>query len=343
MKKIFLFLLLGVLGGKFIVVAQSKLGVYAVGFYNLENLFDPIDDPGSGDDEFTPSGVYAWTPEKYQRKLTRLSEVISQLGRDYCPAGLAVLGVAEVENRGVLEDLLQTGEFAGNGYEIVHYDSPDRRGIDVGLLYNPRLFHLESSRVYACRLPSDSTFRTRDQLLVSGVLAGEALHVIVNHWPSRWGDKSSSLREFAASITRHIADSLYRADPHAKIIILGDFNDDPGDKSCREVLQARRRMQEVNAGGLYNASWGLWEKGIGSLCYQGKWNLFDQMIVSQSLLGHDRSTLKFWKTEIFNRDFLIQQEGKYKGYPLRTFTGTTFQNGYSDHFPVLIYLLKVLK
>lgn len=186
-------------------------------------------------------------------------------------------------------------------------------------------------------------YKTRDQLLVSGILAGEPFHMIVNHWPSRYGgSKSSPLREFAAGITRHIADSLHADNPQAKVIIVGDMNDDPDNKSCSQVLGAVKNIREVKPGGYYNATWKLFEQGIGSLCYQNRWNLFDQQIVSGNLIGKDRSTLKFWKSEVFNRPFLIQQEGKYKGYPLRTFSGTTFQNGYSDHLPTLTYFVKEL-
>jgi predicted extracellular nuclease len=320
--------------------AQKKLRVYSAAFYNLENLFDTNDDPGVRDEEFTPTGANAWTPDKYQKKLHNMAYVISKLAREHCPMGPAVLGVSEVENRGVLEDLVKTSEIASMGYEIVHYDSPDRRGIDVGLLYNPRLFQVTSSKAYPFILPDNPDFKTRDQLLVSGILAGESFHVIVNHWPSRYGAKSTNLREFAASITKHIADSIYNADPSAKIVIMGDLNDDPTDKSTRVVLNAKKNQSEVKPGGLFNTMWGFYDKGIGSLGYQGKWNLFDQIIISESLLGKDRSTLKFWKAEIFNRDFLIQQEGKNKGYPLRTFSGNTFLNGYSDHFPTLIYMVK---
>lgn len=321
--------------------AQGRLGVYSVGFYNLENLFDTKDDPGVRDEDFTPQGSYNWTPAKYQAKLSNMARVISQLAREHCPAGPAVLGVSEIENRGVLEDLVKSAPLAASGYEIVHYDSPDRRGVDVGLLYNPRLYQVTSSRIYPYHLPSDTTFRTRDQLLVSGILAGESFHVIVNHWPSRYGGgKSSALREFAASITKHIADSIYAADPLAKVVIMGDLNDDPDNASCRVVLQARKKKSEVKPGGLFNATWGLFDKGIGSLCYQNQWNLFDQLIISENLLGADRSSLKYWKAEIFNRDFLIQKEGKNKGYPLRTFSGTTFNNGFSDHFPTLVYFVK---
>lgn len=341
MKKIYILLTVLVLQLSTEVIAQAKLGVYAAGFYNLENLFDTKNDPGVRDEDFTPNGAYNWTQQKYKKKLYNIATVISRLGREYCPAGPALLGVAEVENRGVLEDLVRMPPIASVGYEIVHYDSPDRRGIDVGLLYNPKLYHVISSRVYPYSHPTDTAYHTRDQLLVSGLLAGERFHVIVNHWPSRYGgDKSSIYREKAAAITRHIVDSIYVADPESKVLIVGDLNDDPNNKSCREVLNARKKQSEVEPGGWFNTTWEFYDKGIGTLCYQNQWNLFDQIIISANLLGKERSTLKFWKTEIFNRDFLIAKEGKDKGYPLRTFSGVNFQNGYSDHLPVLVYFVK---
>lgn len=327
------------------LVAQNRLGVYAAGFYNLENLFDTEDDPDNpGDDEFLPTGPYAWTPEKYNQKLSNLAKVISKLAKEICPGGPAILGVSEVENRRVLEDLVKTEPLASMGYEIVHYDSPDRRGVDVACLYNPRLFTLLSSKVFPYVMPSQPEFRSRDQLLVSGLLAGESFHMIVNHWPSRYGgDRSSPSREAAAVITRHIADSIYAADPLSKILIVGDLNDDPNNKSTKDVLKARRKASDTEPGGYFNATWPLFDKGIGTLCYQDKWNLFDQLIISENLLGKDRSVLKFWKAEIFNREFLIQQEGKRKGYPWRTFYNNAFINGYSDHFPVLIYFVKEIR
>lgn len=321
-------------------VAQKKIGVYSVAFYNLENLFDTERDESINDEEFTPKGANAWTPDKYKKKLNNLASVISKLSREHTPAGPAILGVAEVENRKVLEDLVKADEIAATGYKIVHYDSPDRRGIDVALLYNPHLFTLTSSKTYPYVLPDNPDFKTRDQLLVSGYLAGEPFHVIVCHWPSRFGNKSSELREFAASISKHIADSIYNDNPEAKIVIMGDLNDDPDDKSTRIVLNAKKKQNEVKPGGLFNTMWGFYDKGIGTLSYQNKWSLFDQIIISESLLGKDRSTLKFWKAEIFNRDFLLQKEGKRKGYPLRTFSDNTFLNGYSDHLPTIIYLVK---
>lgn len=324
----------------FCLSAQKKYNVYPIAFYNVENLFDTKDDEGVRDEEFTPTGSKAWTMDKYQKKLNNIASVLSKLSKEYSPTGAAVIGVSEIENRGVLEDLLKTGDLASMGYDIVHYDSPDRRGVDVALFYNPAIFKVTSSKPYQFNMPGQPNFKSRDQLLVSGTLAGEPFHVIVNHWPSRYGAKSSESREYAASISKHIADSIYQDNPKAKVVIMGDLNDDPTDKSVKDVLGAKRTKKEVKPGGLFNTMWGFYDKGIGTLVYQNKWNLFDQIIISENLLGDDRSTLKLWKPEIFNRDFLMQKDGKNKGYPLRTFSGDTFLNGYSDHFPVLIYLVK---
>ena len=321
---------------------QKQYQVYAAAFYNLENLFDTERDSSIFDEEYTPEGSSHWTLDKYQKKQANMAKVISRLAKQYCPQGPAFIGVAEVENRKVLEDLVQQEVIAPVHYGIVHYDSPDRRGIDVALLYNPALFQVSSSQTFAYELPSQPEYKTRDILLVNGQLAGEPLHVLVNHWPSRYGGKSSALREHAASIVKGIVDSLYQADPQAKVIIMGDLNDDPTDNSVRKVLQAKKNEKEVAKGGLYNTMWQHYDKGIGSLGYQGKWNLFDQIIISEPLLGNDRSTLKFWKSEIFNQAFLTTQEGRYKGYPFRTFAASVFQNGYSDHFPTLIYMVKAL-
>lgn len=318
--------------------AQEK---YAVGFYNLENLFDTENDPTINDEDFTPKGSYQWTSKKYSQKLNKMASVIAQLGVEQCPEGMAVLGVSEIENRKVLEDLAKTKKLASRNYEIVHHNSPDWRGIDVALLYNPSLFELESHKAYPMHVASNPDFRTRDQLLVTGKLGGDRIHFIINHWPSRRGGRKGNMRNAAAKVTRQIVDSIYTAEPDAKIVILGDFNDNPDDESCRYVLRAVEKPDQVKGThDLYNVTWNFWTKGIGTLCYQGQWNLFDQVIISKGLLKRKEGSLRYDKMEIFNRDFLIQKEGKYKGYPLRTFSGNRFQNGYSDHFPVCLYLLK---
>ncbi|MFV0471947.1 MAG: endonuclease/exonuclease/phosphatase family protein [Paludibacteraceae bacterium] len=327
---------------------QTKVQVYPIGFYNLENLYYPdttVSIDHRFDKEFTPKGSNVWTMEKYGKKLANMSFVLNEMAKEL--GGLAAVGVSEVGSRKVLEDLLATELLKNKNLKIVHYESPDWRGVDVGLLYDPARFHYISSRTYPFPYTkgveqniTDTTFRTRDVLLVTGNIAGERTSILVNHWPSRRGDKSVVSRELAASVCRHIYDSIMAINPTEHVIVMGDLNDDPVDPSCTVVLNAKKTVAEVKPNGLYNTMWEKYTKGIGSLCYQGKWNLFDQIIISENLLGNDISTLKFRKAEIFNRDFLIQKTGKYKGYPFRTFSGGYFQNGYSDHFPTLIYLTK---
>ena len=321
---------------------NKKLLPYSIAFYNLENLYDTINVNSNYDLEYSPKGEKIWDSKKYYSKLNNMAYCLSQLGRETCPLGPAVIGVSEIENRSVLEDLVKTGDLAKSNLQIVHYDSPDLRGVDVALLYNPLLFSVISSKPYPLTIPDLPDFRTRDVLLVSGMMDREKFHILVNHWPSRRNGEQASrhLRVAAARLNRHIYDSIRIADPESKVIIMGDLNDDPINVSVKEVLDAKAKRKEVKENGLFNPMAELFAKGIGSLAYQGSWNLFDQIIISDNLLGDDRSTFKYWKAEIFNRDFLIQKEGQYKGYPLRTHSGSVFQNGYSDHFPVLVYLVK---
>lgn len=320
----------------------SKVEVHAVSvaFYNLENLFDTINQSNI-DEEFLPNGAMKWTGYKYKAKLKNMSYAISQIGLDLVPKGASIIGVSEIENRGVLEDLVKQPAIANRTYEIVHYDSPDRRGVDVGLLYNPRDFIVTNSKSYVFHT-NDTAFHTRDQLVVSGYLLNEKVHVIVNHWPSRIGGEQASepRRMAAAGVTKSIVDSLYRTDPNAKIIIMGDLNDDPFNKSTAQVLGAKRNIEDVAPNGLYNTLWRTLDSGVGSLAYNNQWNLFDQIIISAPFLNKDKKSLSFWKAEIFNKNFLIQQEGSYKGSPMRTHAGGVWLNGYSDHFPTLIYLVK---
>lgn len=320
--------------------AQVKSDIYPIAFYNLENLFDTSRDYSIQDEDFTPSGRNHWTEEKYNKKLNNLAQVISQLGCGQNKDGFVLLGVAEVENRKVMEDLILKTKLSAAKYQIVHQDSPDARGIDVGLIYNPKYFKVNTYKVYPFTIPGNNNIRTRDILVVSGFLDGQPLSILVNHWPSRRGEDSSPLRERAGSICKHISDSIYQESPATAIIIMGDMNDDPKDKSTSIALGAKKEMNQVKEGGLFNTMWKIHDSGKGTLCYRDQWNLFDQIIISQSLLNAGKSNLKYMKSEIFTRDYMFQQSGKYKGYPLRTFSGNNFLNGYSDHFPTLIYLEK---
>lgn len=317
--------------------SNRPINAYVIGFYNLENLFDTIDTPDKNDSEYLPGGSYAWGTMKYTNKLKKMAFAISQM-----PKSLAILGVSEVENIDVLEDLVKEPALKNRHLKPILVEGPDKRGVDVGLLYNEKLF--TPTNVTSTRIKSDiPDFYTRDQLCVTGILDNEEISVIVLHWPSRGGGQkwSNPRRAEAAKTTKAICDSLFAINPEAKIVIMGDLNDDPVDASVTTHLGAKSSIETTGKSELYNTTYQLFKKGIGSLAYQDKWNLFDQIIISEAWLnGKDRSTLTFWKTEIFNKDFLKQQEGQYKGYPLRTHAGGVWTNGYSDHFPSLMWVVK---
>jgi predicted extracellular nuclease len=259
------------------------------------------------------------------------------------PEGAAIVGMAEVEDQLVLEDLLKQPALAERGYKYVHYEGPDKRGIDCALLYNPQIFQVDSSRLVPYVYPAEDTIHTtRGFLVVNGRLGGEDLTVIVNHWPSRGAE--SAARERAGVQVKALKEQLQAARPDLKIIIMGDMNDDPMDKSMTEALGCKHLMKEVGAQDLYNP-WvcTLYEQDNGTLCYRGKWNLFDQIVFTGNLLHGNFSSLTYLRNEVFRRDYLIQQEGRYKGYPFRTQAGGVWMNGYSDHLPTIIYLLKTME
>lgn len=327
----------------FTSVSQKKqYQVFGVSFYNLENLFDTINNNGKYDKEFSPEGSRQWNGEKYHKKLKNLAYAISHMTTDATPMGPAIIGISEIENESVVKDLVAQESIRGWHLQYVHHDSPDRRGVDVAMLYNPRFFRVLNVTNTPLLLESNPGFRTRDQMCVTGLLAGEKVSVIVNHWPSRLGgqEQSSYLREAAAALTKHIADSLLRDDPNQGIIVMGDLNDDPQNKSCAEVLGGKKNMKDVvEANQFYNPWWATLDKGIGTLAYRGQWNLFDQIMISKYFLG-DRSKLTYLKHQVLNWDFLKNHEGQYEGYPHRTYAGGAFLNGYSDHFPTEVFLVR---
>lgn len=343
MKKILLIVAIAFLAS-FAGISQGKqYQVYGVAFYNLENLFDTINNNGKYDLEFSPEGPRQWNSEKYHSKLKNMSYAISQMTTSTTPMGPAIIGVSEIENRSVLDDLVKEESIRKWHLQVVHHDSPDRRGVDVGLLYNPRMFRVLNVTNTTLSVEGKPGFRTRDQMCVTGMLGGDKVSIIVNHWPSRLGgqEQSSFLREAAARLSKHLADSVLAVDPNQGVIIMGDLNDDPMDKSvAKEIGAVRDKKDATVAGGFYNPWWAMLDKGIGTLAYRGQWNLFDQIIVSSNLLNDKPNSLKYWKCEILNKDFLKTQEGDRKGYPLRTFVGGAFTNGYSDHFPTEIFLVR---
>ncbi len=328
---------------------KKNYKVNTVAFYNVENLFDFEDDPITFDDDRTPEGKDHWTEEIYNAKLVNTAKVIAEIGSDVTGTAPALIGLCETENRRVLEDLINQESLLKNDYGIVQYESPDRRGIDVALLYQKRLFVPTNTKAYPLYIydNNDNTKRvyTRDQLLVSGMLDGEKIHVIVNHWPSRSGGEARSRykRNKAGELNRHIIDSLFSEDPYAKVITMGDFNDDPTNESIKEHLNAKDKKEGMELKELYNPMESMHKKGLGTLAYRDGWNLFDQMIVSTELTKEDYSSYRLYKAGIYNKTYLANPRGRYKGYPYRSFTGGGFTGGYSDHFPVYLLLIKEIK
>jgi exonuclease III len=328
---------------------KQDFKVVTVAFYNLENLFDTKNDPITFDDDRTPDGKDHWTEAIYAEKSENMALVISKIGAEVAQKSPAILGVAEIENRKVLEDLVNQPSLREQNYGIVHYDSPDRRGIDVALLYQKDIFKVIKSKAYELVLYNaeepDKRVYTRDQLLVSGMLDGDPIYIIVNHWPSRSGGeaRSSYKREAAAALNRRIIDSLQATTPNAKIMTMGDFNDDPTNASVKKVLGTKGEKSQVKNLGFFNPMEVIFKTGTGTLAYRDNWNLFDQIIISEPLLDTDFQTYGFYKAGIYNKAFLSNPEGRYKGYPFRSFANGSYTGGYSDHFPVYIYLIKQVK
>jgi len=333
------FLLLG-----FYTQAQKSIRHSAViAFYNLENLCDTIDDPTTNDEEFLPTSSRAWNSDKYQRKLQNLSTVISQIGSDEGLTPPAVIGLVELENKAVLSDLIAQPALKKYNYGIVHYNSPDKRGMDVALLYRSDYMKVTNTQSYPVVIYNDkdnSRIFTRDILVVTGKLKGQTISVIVNHWPSRRGnDDSNALRTSVAMRCRSLVDSLTRTDATANVIVMGDLNDDPTNESIVQNLKAVDK-DSLKPGYLFNAMAPLFAAGQGTLKYNDKWNLFDQIIISQSLLSGQHKGYSYQSAHIFSRPDLFQQDGDYKGYPNRTYGGKKYLGGYSDHLPVYMILEK---
>ena len=326
---------------------EKKYEATCIGFYNFENLFDTEDDPDIYDEEFTPKGKKLWSEEVYQAKLANMAKVVAMLGTNVTPDGPAILGVCEVENKRVLDDFVMQKEIADRNYQVVHHDSPDKRGIDVALIYQEKYFKVLNVKPHALGVikSNGDTLFSRDILLVSGLLNGEPTHVMVNHWPSRSGgeNKAAAYRIRAAQICKTISDSLFTDNPQANILIIGDLNDDPDSPSIKKHLAAKGKADKTPQGGLFNPLCSFYKKGNGTTAYRDSWGVFDQIIISHSLLNKTDGQMQFYKAEIFKQPWMIQAKGKYKGYPKRTFSGDVYSGGFSDHLPVLVYLVKEVK
>jgi len=324
----------------------KKYNIRTIAFYNLENLFDTINDVNKNDEASPMMELKSNRSRVYWDKIDKLGSVISQIGLDKAKTSPAIIGVAEVENLSVLEDLVKSKHLVKKRYGIIHYDSPDKRGIDVALLYQKRYFKPIHHEVFNPNIYSNNRkIYTRDQLLVSGYLDDELIHLIVNHWPSkRGGSKSIPFREKAAYQNTKIIAKIRQQDPNAKILSVGDFNDDPIESSFKKVLKTQEKRKNLKNGDIYNPYEEMFKRGLNTGAYRDNISLFDQILLSSSLVNKknkkDFSSYKLFRAMIFNKRFLMQTKGQFKGYPLRSFSYGGYTGGYSDHFPVYVYLLK---
>ncbi len=315
-----------------------------VAFYNVENLFDTYDDPIKRDDEFLPTGMKGWSGKRYRLKLNQIYRVLSAVG-GWEPAG--VIGLCELENRFVLEQLLEKTPLREFDYEIVHHESPDKRGIDVGLLYRPEKFKVLHEEALKVIFPFDTTSRTRDILYVKGqVLKRDTVHIFVNHWPSRFGGhlETDPKRDFVAQTIRDKADEVYAKDPKAKIIIMGDLNDAPQDNSVLNVLRTEHELEGLaqSENDLYNLMYEMSENWwAGTHKFQEHWGVLDQIIISPKLVKNPEGLLlKGGQAHIFKADWLMEEEELRIGdKPNRTYLGARYHGGFSDHLPVYIDLI----
>lgn len=325
---------------------EKRYKIHTVAFYNLENLFDTENDTTKFDERSPIMEMKANRVEVYAKKVRNMARVIADIGSDVTGNSPAIIGVCEIENRKVLVDVVNDPLLVGRDYGIIHYESPDVRGIDVALLYQKKLFKPISHSSHVVKIFDDRTNKrkeTRDQLLVSGELDGDLIHVIVNHWPSRSGGEARSRpkRVAAAKVSKRLTDSLQSIDPYAKVFIMGDLNDDPTNDSVKEIIGAKNEKEDVELKGIYNPYENMFKKsGLGTTAWRDAWSLFDQIMFTKPLIEKDDySSFRFYKAGIYNKVYLTTSKGRWKGYPFRSWSGG-FTNGFSDHFPVYVYLVR---
>jgi predicted extracellular nuclease len=316
---------------------------FTVVFYNVENLFDTEDEPGKEDNDYTPESALEWNQKKYEKKLNDIARVISSINPAELPE---IVGLSEIENNKVLDDLKLTEPLKAGNYSAIHFDSPDERGIDVALIYRPDEFTAEDYKAIPVVFPFDSTETTRDILYVRGKTKdGDTLHFFVNHWKSRSEgvQETEPRRIYTAVILRKEIDLLMNKEPDAKILIMGDLNDEPTNRSIHEMLFANNKRKNATSRELYNLMYDLHNTGNnGTYFYKGTWNMLDNLIISRSLLN-DKSGYHtdYDGGNIFRQDWMLYKDEKYnESVPNRTYGGPQYYGGISDHFPIYVTLKK---
>jgi len=315
---------------------------FTFAFYNVENLFDTIDDPNISDEKYLPSSKIAWNTERYNHKINNLTKVISGIDTVAFPA---LFGLCEVENIDVLKDLINHENLKKAGYNIIHKDSPDGRGIDVALLYNPKVFKPTKTVFIVPDFKVEKEVKTRDILYSKGIVnKKDTLHVFINHWMSRWGgqEETEPFRIDIAKTIKLITDSILSVQPNANILIAGDLNDNPTDTSVLKVLEALEVSNNHKDNTLYNLSFTQFKNGDGSLYYKS-WDMFDQIIVSTAMLtGKNGLKVNSPNQSVYKQDWMLYQPKKGPARPSRTAAGKYF-GGFSDHLPVYVGIKEVQK
>jgi len=318
--------------------------INTIAFYNLENLFDTINDPLKKD-EYSPMLQTKSNRSKiYWSKIDNMAMVLSRIGEEKTNETAALIGVCEIENSTVLEDILSTKHFKNKAYDYIHQESPDWRGGDVALIYNTRVFSPVGYKSFELKAWNEEGYgiKTRSQLVVSGYLDSELIYFIINHWPSQRNgkEKSAYLRKKSAELTLEIINEIKLENSNPKIIIMGDFNDNPIDDSIKKVLKVIADKTKLTPEKLYNPFDKMFKNGMGSLGFRDTMNLFDQLILSANFSKNNYKEYQLYKAGVYNPSYLMVKKGKYKGYPYRSFTNNQFTGGFSDHYPVYVYLIR---
>lgn len=321
--------------------AHGRFETYSVAFYSLDNLFDTINSNGKYDLSYSAQGRRAWNSVKYFSKINHIATAIAEMKSKSAPHGPAIIGICDVENADVVADIVSAKPLRERGLKFIHHDSPDRRGLDVALIYDPKAFIPTKVDNHCITSDEFPEFRTRDVMLISGLLGEEPVELIINHWPMPPSSSTkikADLRENAATVVRAIVDSVSETNPDAGIIVMGNFNTSPSASNINKILNAIGNQEEMDENTLFNPFKALSDSGEGTCFWQDSWYLPDQILINYALTRNGTSALSMLRAKIFNADFLLTDDDKR--IPAGTFIKDNWTDGYSNHLPVIAYFVK---